>query len=117
MSTRGRLCGQDLEGSDAWRPPNRAAEQIRADHQPQNRQGPRFDDPAVTAPAGRSGNRVMDRRALLGTLADGLLSASLTAEAQQPGRLYKINYMRGGPPFQWRMHDDQAEPVCGRRSH
>ena len=44
----------------------RASQQVRAGHQPEDRQGPRPDDPAVAPAAGGSGDRVMDRRAFIG---------------------------------------------------
>jgi putative ABC transport system substrate-binding protein len=37
----------------------------------------------------------MDRRAFIGSLAGGLLAAPLAAEAQQPGKVYKIGYLTG----------------------
>ena len=60
---------QDPQGRQARRSARRAADQVRAGHQPQDRQGPRPDDPAVAAGAGGSGDRVVDRRAFLGTVA------------------------------------------------
>ena len=57
-----------LKGAKPGRPAGRAAHQVRAGHQPQDRQGPRPDDPAVAPAAGGSGDRVMDRRAFIGTL-------------------------------------------------
>ena len=47
-----RLRGQDPQGRQAGRPARRAAHQVRAGDQPQDRQGPRPDDPAVGAGAG-----------------------------------------------------------------
>jgi putative tryptophan/tyrosine transport system substrate-binding protein len=41
---------------------------------------------------------MMDRRAFLGALAGGLLTAPLAAEGQQAGRVYRIGYFGGGPP-------------------
>src|SRR5512143_158343 len=87
------LCRQDPQGRQARRPPRRAAHEVRAGHQPQDRQGPRPDDPAVAPRAGGSGDRVMDRRAFLGTLTGGLLAAPLAAEAQQAGKIPRIGYL------------------------
>ena len=39
----------------------------------------------------------MDRRAFLGTVT-GLLAAPLAAAAQQPGKVYRIGFLRNGPP-------------------
>ena len=58
----GGLRGQDPQGDQARRSCRRAAHQVRADHQSQDRQGPRAYDPAVTSAAGGSGDRVMERR-------------------------------------------------------
>jgi putative ABC transport system substrate-binding protein len=51
-----------------------AADEIRAGHQSQNRQGARPHDPAVAAAAGGSGDPVVDRR-VVGTLTLALLAA------------------------------------------
>src|SRR5262245_65563638 len=53
------LRGQDPQGRQASRPPCRAADQVRAGDQSQDRQGPWLDDPAVALTAGGSGDRVM----------------------------------------------------------
>ena len=58
LAPRRRLRRQDPEGRQAWRPADRAADEVRAGHQPQDRQGPRPDDPAVAPAAGGSGDRV-----------------------------------------------------------
>jgi hypothetical protein len=57
------------------------------------------DDPAVTPPAGRPGDRVMDRRSFIGTLAGGLLAAPLVAEAQPAGKVWRIGMRWFGRPF------------------
>ena len=51
-----------FKGDPAGGPARRAADEVRADHQPQDRQGPRPDDPAVTPAAGGSGDRVSQPR-------------------------------------------------------
>jgi len=40
----------------------------------------------------------VERRAFLGAVAGGLLAAPLGAEAQQAGKVYRIGFLRGGPP-------------------
>ena len=40
----------------------------------------------------------MERGAFLGAVAGGLLAAPLGAEAQQAGKVYRIGFLRGGPP-------------------
>src|SRR5262245_2687270 len=51
-----------LKGRQARRPARRAADEVRAGDQPQARQGPRPDDPAVSAGTGRPYRREMSRR-------------------------------------------------------
>ena len=56
------LCGADPARRHARRPARGAAHQVRAGHQPQDRQGPGPDDPAVAPAEGGSGDRVRNRR-------------------------------------------------------
>jgi len=58
LSPRRELRGEDLQGRSAGRPPGRAADEARARHQPEDRPGPRPDDPSVAPAAGRPGDRV-----------------------------------------------------------
>jgi hypothetical protein len=74
----------------------RAAHQVRAGHQPQDRQGPRPHDPALAAGAGGSGHRMMDRRGFLLTSLVGVLAAPVAAEAQQAAKVSRIGYLAGG---------------------
>src|SRR5215470_11495133 len=46
VSTSRKLCRQNLEGCQARRSPDRASKQVRAGHQPQDRQGAWAKDPA-----------------------------------------------------------------------
>src|SRR5258708_4099580 len=69
----------------------------RAGHQPQDRQSPRPHDPAVAPAAGGSGDRVMERRAFIGTLTGGLLAAPLVAEAQPAGKMARVGILGIGP--------------------
>src|SRR5512144_444834 len=39
----------------------------------------------------------MNRRAFVGTVAGGVLAASLAADAQQPGKIYRIGWLEFGP--------------------
>ena len=48
--------------------------------------------------ASGSGDRVMDRRAFIGTLTGSLLAAPLAAEAQQPVRVARIGVLAPGDP-------------------
>ena len=47
-----------FKGAKPARPPRRAADEVRAGHQPQDREGPRPDDPTVAPAAGGPGDRV-----------------------------------------------------------
>ena len=64
----------------------RGTDDIRVRHQPEDREGPRPDDPIIAPAAGGSGDRVMDRRAFLGTLTGSLLAAPLSAETQEAAK-------------------------------
>ena len=80
---------RDSQGRHARRLARGAADEVQHGHQPQDREGPRPDDPAVAPAAGGSGDRVVERRAFIGTLAGGLLAAPLAAEAQ-PARVPRL---------------------------
>ena len=100
-AARNRLPGIYPEvGRQPLRPPGPAADQVRAGHQPQDREGPRPDDAAVAPAAGGSGDRVTvqafyDRLAPLYHLVyedwqasvgrQGEMLASLIAEHWGPG--------------------------------
>jgi putative tryptophan/tyrosine transport system substrate-binding protein len=53
------------KGREAWRSAPRAAHEVRAGHQPQDRQGSGPHHPAVAAGAGGSSHRVVDRPAVI----------------------------------------------------
>ena len=90
------LVDKILKGAKPGEPSRRAADQVRAGDQPQDREGARPDDPAVAAGAGGSGDRVMERRAFLAGAA-ALLAAPLAVEAQQPERVYRIGFLWDSP--------------------
>jgi hypothetical protein len=77
---------------------------------PQDRQGARLDHLAVAAGAGGSGDRGVNRRAFVSTVAFGLLAAPLAAAAQQPGKVLIASVSqswirlmrRWSGRFQWR---------------
>src|SRR4029453_7315716 len=100
LSPRRDLRGQDLQGHAARGFARRAPHEVRTGHQPQDRQGPRPEDPAVAPAAGGPGDRLVDRRAFIGTLTGGLLAVPLAAAAQTVGRAPRIGLlMPGHPPF------------------
>jgi len=55
-------------------------------------------DPAVAPAAGGSGDRVVNRRAFIGTVAGTLLAAPLAAEAQPAGKVYRIGLLEFSAP-------------------
>ena len=61
-------------------------------NQPQDREGVRPHDSAIAPGTGRSGDRVVLRRAFMGVLTGGLLAAPRAAETQ-PGKVYRLGYL------------------------
>src|SRR5882672_4425862 len=92
---RRHIRGQDPEGRQAGRPARRAADEVRADHQPQDRQGPRADDSAVAAPASGRDYSVIDRRTFLTAAGAVLLAAPVAAEGQarKAGKIPRIGIL------------------------
>src|SRR5262249_22848846 len=88
----GDLCGQGPEGCQARRSSRRATHQVRADHQPQDRQGAQPHHPAVAAAEGGSGHRIVNRRAFVTGLG-AVLAAPVAAEAQRGRKLYRIGVL------------------------
>src|SRR5262249_47945485 len=84
-------------GSPRRRAARRAADDVRTGDQPQDRQDPRPDNPAVgTGPGGR-GDPVVDRRGFV-TGALALLGAALAAEGQPTKG---SSHRRPIPRFSW----------------
>ena len=78
-----------LKGAKPGDLPSRAADQVRAGHQPQDRQGPRPDDPAVAPGAGGRGDPVRQFRnskfeIRIGPTAIFLLTLVLSVAATPP---------------------------------
>src|SRR5262249_24710085 len=88
----GPLCEQDSSGGSTSPVARRTADEIRAGHQPQDRQSARPHHPAIAAPAGGSGHRVMDRRAFVTGLG-AVLATPLAAEAQTTGQPHRIGFL------------------------
>src|SRR5262249_2545531 len=75
------------------RPARRAANEVRAADQPQDRESLRPHDPAIAAAAGGSGHGVMDRRRFVGICVGGLVVTHSVASAQPTGSARRIGYL------------------------
>src|SRR5262249_30787633 len=96
LSESGDLCRQDIERRQACGLAGRAADEIRAGDQPQDREGARPRNPAPAACACRPGDRMRRREVL--TLVGGAAAWPLAARAQQPARLPTVGYMGSATP-------------------
>ena len=56
---------------------------------------------AIAPAAGGSGDRVVDRRAFIGTLTGSLLAAPLAVEGQQAGPVARIGFLGATSPSSW----------------
>src|SRR2546425_4863241 len=110
MDRTGRTCGAAPLISSTRscvgrsRHAGRAAHEIRAGDQPQDRESAGADDPAVDSGAGRRSDSVVNRRTFLCGMTLGALSA-LAAEAQ-PAKVSRIGILTTGdpgsaPPANW----------------
>src|SRR5262252_3841863 len=93
-----RLRGQDFERHSARRPARAAADQVRPDRQPQDRESTWAHDPGTVPSACRRGDRVKRREfiTLLGGAAASV-STPLPLFAQEAGRIYRIGFVSAAP--------------------
>src|SRR5262245_56835941 len=97
VPARRQIRRQNLQGGQASRSAGGAADQVRAGDQSQDCEGPWPDDPALSAPPRRPGNRVVNRRRFLHAVSVGLLASPLAAEAQQAGKIARVGFLWSGP--------------------
>jgi len=99
----GRLCRQDPEGRKTSRPPGPIADEIRADHQSENRKGARPDNSAVAPRPRRRGHRV-----------NRLRLASLRSQRRAySGRLIAVR----PPEGDWRLWVPSPQSELSRQSY
>src|SRR5829696_3289140 len=86
---------QDPEGCQARRSPDRATDQVRAGHQPQDRQGTRLEDPPHAPRPCRRGDRMRRREFFIigGMVTGGAAGWPLASRAQQAGKVARIGFL------------------------
>src|SRR4030095_9834575 len=94
-SARGHLCRSHSQGGDTERTARPSAGEVRASHQPQDREGPRPDHFADVAAASRRDHPVMDRRAFISFVGGNILAGRLVVDAQQPTKARRIGLLIG----------------------
>jgi putative ABC transport system substrate-binding protein len=91
-----------LNGTNPRRSANRAAHQVRAGDQPQDRQSARSHHSALAAAARGPGHRMMDRRSFLVVGAGALVTSPRVVEAQQTDKVARIGVLSFSAPDPFR---------------